>query len=83
MAVQDENKPLKDYAAPSTRGMRSSIRRPPIEVNNFELKPTLLSMIQQNEFEGAPREDLNLHLKVFLAFCEFLKFNCASADAIM
>ncbi|XP_042405116.1 uncharacterized protein LOC121995443 [Zingiber officinale] len=79
---QVENKLLRDYAAPSARGLRSSIRRPPIEANNFELKPALLNMIQQHQFGGAPTEDPNLHMEVFLEFCETLKYNGASADAI-
>ncbi|XP_042426035.1 uncharacterized protein LOC122013888 [Zingiber officinale] len=79
---QVENKLLRDYAAPSARGLRSSIRRPPIEANNFELKPALLNMIQQHQFGVAPTEDPNLHMEVFLEFCETLKYNGASADAI-
>lgn len=80
--VVDENKLLRDYAAPSTRYLRSSIQRSPIEANNFELKPTLLSMVQQNQFGGTPTEDSNLHLEVLLEFYETLKVNVASTDAI-
>lgn len=57
MADQGENRPLREYAASRTRGLRSSIRRPPIEANNFEVKPGLLSMVQQHQFGGALIED--------------------------
>lgn len=82
MATNDENIPLKDYATPSTRGLKYSIRRPLIDANNFELKPSLLSMIQQNKFRGTPTNDSNLYLEVFLEYCETLKFNGAFVDAI-
>lgn len=82
MATNNENKPLKDYASQSTKGLRNSIKRPLIVTNNFELKSSLLSMTQQNQFGGAPMDKPNLHLEVFLEFCETLKFNGASVDAM-
>lgn len=82
MVANDKNKPLKDYVAPSARGLKSSFRRPMIDANNFELKPSLLSMIQQNQFGGAPTDDSNLHLELLLEFCKTLKFNGAFVDAI-
>jgi len=33
---------LGDYATPSAEGCSTSISRPPIQANNFELKPALL-----------------------------------------
>ncbi|XP_020270991.1 uncharacterized protein LOC109846180 [Asparagus officinalis] len=41
----DQNQLLKDFAAPNAQGTQSSITRPNVEANNFELKPSLLSMI--------------------------------------
>lgn len=68
MATHNENRPLRDYVVPNTRGLRSSIRRSPIEANNFELKLAYLSMIQQNQFGDTPIEDSNIHLEVLLEF---------------
>lgn len=79
-AANDKNKLLKDYATPSARELRSSIRRLLIDANNFELKPSLLSMMQQNQFGGILIDDPNLHLEAFLEFYETLKFNGASID---
>lgn len=79
--ADNDNKPLKDYTAPSTRGLRSSIIRPPIDANNFELKPTLIHMGQQNQYGGAPMEDSNLHLEVSLENFITLKHNGASDAA--
>jgi len=55
---------------------------PPVTAHNFELKPALISMVQQSQFGGSLMEDLNLHLSVFLEGCDTLKINGASTDAI-
>lgn len=44
MAAHD-NRTLKELAAPNTNGLHSSITRPTVDANNFELKPSLLSMV--------------------------------------
>ncbi|XP_020256161.1 uncharacterized protein LOC109833032 [Asparagus officinalis] len=44
----DQNQLLKDFAAPNSQGTQSSITRPNVEANNFELKPSLLLMVQHN-----------------------------------
>ena len=36
---------LRDYAVPSINGSNSSVRRPPITANNFEIKPAIIQMI--------------------------------------
>ena len=35
-------KALRDYAMPSVNGAISSIRRPAIQVNSFEIKPAII-----------------------------------------
>lgn len=42
----EENKVLKDYAMPSIHGVMTSIRRPLIQAAHFEIKPTIIQMIQ-------------------------------------
>ena len=41
-------KPLKDYTIPIEDELHCSIVHPPIAANNFELKPTLIAMVQQD-----------------------------------
>ncbi|MCI06860.1 hypothetical protein A2U01_0027921 [Trifolium medium] len=77
-----EIKSLKDYATPTVVEPHSSIARPAVEANHFELKPSLLSMIQQNQFYGSITDDPNLHLSVFLEYCDTLKLNAVTSDAI-
>ena len=49
MAEEDREvlpRTLKDYVRPVVNGNYSSIMRQPINANNFELKPALISMVQ-------------------------------------
>ena len=63
-------RPLKDYAVPSQAEPHNSIAAPAIARNDFELKPSLLSAVQQNQFSGAPTDDPNLHLSVFVQYAD-------------
>ena len=52
-----------------------AIRQPPIEANNFELKPALITMVQQHQFTRHPSEDPNEHLGRFLRMINTVKLN--------
>ncbi|GAB2270041.1 hypothetical protein Dimus_004954, partial [Dionaea muscipula] len=39
-------RPLREYAAPQVNGALSGIVQPPVNANNFELKPGLIQMLQ-------------------------------------
>jgi len=41
---------LKEYATPSTEEPQAIIMYPTVEGNNFEIKPALLNLVQQNQF---------------------------------
>lgn len=82
MAEQVQNRPLKCYAIPLQDEQHSNIAAPAIESNNFELKPSLLSAVQQNQFSGSPTEDPNLHLSVFLQYVDTVEANGVSPEAI-
>ncbi|KAK5840615.1 hypothetical protein PVK06_009518 [Gossypium arboreum] len=74
---------MYDYAKPSLTGAESSIVRPAIVANNFELKPNMIQMIQQFvHFDGLQDEDPNNQLANFLEFCDTFKINGVSDDAI-
>ncbi|KAL5578547.1 hypothetical protein UlMin_020246 [Ulmus minor] len=75
------NRALKDYSIPSV-GI-SSIQRPPIQANNFEIKPAIIQMIQNSvQFGGLPNDDPNLHIANFLEICDTLKHNGVTDDAV-
>ncbi|XP_045804300.1 uncharacterized protein LOC123897629 [Trifolium pratense] len=80
--VMAENRPLRSYAIPSQEEPHNSIAAPAIEANNFELKPSLLAIVQQNQFSGNPADDPNLHLSIFLQYADTIKANGVSPEAI-
>lgn len=53
-----------------------------ISINNFELKLTLISIVQQNQFGRSPLEDSNVHLAMFLKICDTIKMNIVTKDII-
>nr|GFD07560.1 putative athila retroelement ORF1 protein [Tanacetum cinerariifolium] len=44
-------------------GYEDAIVVPPINANNFELKQTLINLVQSNQFTG--RQDPHNHLRLF------------------
>ena len=60
----------------------SGIRHQTIDANNFELKPALISMVQQQQFGRNLFEDPNGHLSNFLELCGTIKMNRADYDVI-
>jgi hypothetical protein len=64
--IIQNNTPLKYSVNPSQEEPHNNIVAPAIYRNDFELKPSLLSVVQQNQFSGSPIDNPNLHLSVFL-----------------
>jgi hypothetical protein len=48
---------------------------PTVEAVNFEIKPALLNLVQQNQSSGLHTEDPNLHIDTFLRLNRTLKAN--------
>jgi len=44
----DERRTLRDFVTPGVQGIASSIARPTIDANNFELKSALISLVKQS-----------------------------------
>ena len=66
---------MEDFWRPVIQEEYSAVRQPAIEANNFELKPALITMVQQNQFIGHPTEDPNEHLGRFLRMANIVKLN--------
>ena len=64
------------------RDKYSVVRQPPIEANNFNLKPALITMVKQNQFTRHPSEDLNEHLGRFLRMTNTVKLNGVHPNVI-
>ncbi|XP_010667902.1 uncharacterized protein LOC104884899 [Beta vulgaris subsp. vulgaris] len=82
MGGDNNEKPLRDYAMPNASGAPSSIVRPTISANNFELRPPLIQIIQQDQFSGLDNEDPNEHITTFLFKCDIAKLNGVIDDVI-
>ncbi|MED6223201.1 hypothetical protein PIB30_071684, partial [Stylosanthes scabra] len=74
MAVEGtQEKTLREYYVPTTVSCGSSTVRPTVDANNFELKPSLIQLVQQEQFYGnlihspRPVENFILRNQVMIA----------------
>ena len=58
------------------------VKQPAIDVNDFELKPALITMVQQNQFTGHSTENPNEHLGRFLRIANSIKLNGVRPEVI-
>ena len=82
VAQQARNRALQEYTMPNPGDNLSSIVRPIVDANNFEIKLAIIQMVLQFQFGDLPSEDLNAHLAQFLEICDTFKMNGVSPDAI-
>ena len=73
---------MEDFWRPIIRDEYSVVRQPTIEANNFELKPALITMVQQHQYTRHPSEDANEHLGRFLRMENIVKLNGVNPDVI-
>ena len=59
-----------------------AVKQPAIDVDDFELKPALITMVQQNQFTGHPTENPNEHLGRFLRIANSIKLNGVRPEVI-
>ena len=60
----------------------SAIKPPAINANDFELKPALITMVQQNQFTGHPTENPSEHLGRFLRIAYSIKVSGVKPEVI-
>ena len=74
-------KTLRDFSVPSAANVATA---PNVDVGdvNFELKSSLINMVQASPFYGKPNEDANAHLQNFLELCKTVTIQGITADAI-
>jgi len=59
-------RPVRDVEVPFTANLASSIRKPP-PGGRFELKQNMVHILHTNgQFTGLPREDRQIHLRIFI-----------------
>ncbi|KAG9449960.1 hypothetical protein H6P81_009925 [Aristolochia fimbriata] len=73
---------MEHYVQSNPNAQRSAIVRPEVPCN-FEIKPQILSMIQNNyQFGGLSNEDPNEHIEKFLEICDSFRFNDVTNEAV-
>ena len=73
---------MEDPWRPVIREDYSAMGAPVVDANNFELKPTLITMVLKNQFTGHPSEDPNVHMGRFLRMANTIKMNGVRLDVI-
>ena len=56
---------MRDFMSPNVQGDQTPIIRQAVATNNFEIKPTMIQMIQNSPFNGLLREDPFGHMSRF------------------
>ena len=80
--VPQERDTMEDLWRPVIQDEYSAVRQPAIDANNFELKPALITIFQQNQFTGHPTEDPNEHFGRFLRMANTVKLNGVRPEVI-
>ena len=73
---------MEDFWRPVIQAEYSAVRQPVVEANNFELKPALITMVQQHQFTSHHIEDPNEHLGRFLRMANNVKLNGVRPEVI-
>ncbi|XP_075102480.1 uncharacterized protein LOC142177482 [Nicotiana tabacum] len=83
VAPRPANRILRDYVRLDRFNYESSVRKPPMAVNNFEIRTGLIQTIKQScIFTGDTSEDPHSHLIDFLELTETAKYNGVPPKAI-
>ena len=75
-------KTLREFSALSTENIRTG---PTLKTNNleFELKPSLINMVQATPFSGKAHEDASAHLQNFLEISSTITIKDVAQDIIL
>ena len=73
---------MEEFWRPIIQEEYSAVRQLSIEANNFELKPALITMVQQHQFTSHPSADPNEHMGRFMRMVNTVKLNGVRPDVI-
>ena len=73
---------MEHFWRPIIQDEYSAVRQPVIEANNFELKRTLITMVQQHQFTSHPSEDPNKHMGRFMRMANTIKLKEVRLEVI-
>ena len=80
--VSQEQDTMEDLWKSFIQDKYLAVKQPAIDANDFELKPALITMVQQNQFTGHSTENPNEHLERFLRIANSIKLNGVRPEAI-
>ena len=80
--VLKEHNTMEDSWKSFVQDKYLAVRQPAIDVDDFELKPALIRMVQQNQFTGHPTENPDEHLGRFLKIANSIKLNGVRSEVI-
>ena len=80
--AQPERRTLGDFAMPDISGSFGGIVASTIANNNFEIKPSIIQMVQNNQFGRLQGEDPYAYILTFLNVCATFKINGVTDDTI-
>ena len=73
---------MEDFWKIEIKDENSVVVQPTIQANNFELKPALITTVQQNQFTGHQSEDPNEHMGRFMRMANTIKLNGVRPEVI-
>src|SRR3989337_2581954 len=73
---------LGSFATPSNNFMREPIAQPEVAAAEYEIKPNLVSMVQQDQFGGSASEDVGMHLHNFTKLCNMTRIRDYDQDTL-
>ncbi|XP_061344489.1 uncharacterized protein LOC133290424 [Gastrolobium bilobum] len=86
MAANNQQPPaeelMESILAPMFTRPNSSIIRPPVNANNFDIQPALINLVEKNPFGREDYEDPPDFIDRFVRICDTTKHNGVSDDAI-
>ena len=73
---------MEDFWRPIIQEEFYAVRQPAIEENNFELKPALITMVQQHQFTSHSFKDPNEYMGRFMRIANIAKLNGVRLEVI-
>ena len=74
------NRTIHEFSAPSAPNVATGLDVINVDTH-FELKPTLIMMVQAGPFYGKAHEDANAHLQHFLEICSTFTIKGVTQEA--
>ena len=80
--VLKEQDTMEDLCKSFIQDKYLAVKQPAIDANDFELKPALITMVQQNQLTGHSTENPNEHLGRFLRIANSIKLKGVKPEVI-